>query len=246
MSQQRLQDVRDTHALDVLYVKDFLQPNEATALFKALTAAKADGGEGLGVLGPRGGLHRSFCVGLRDGVCYDLRPWHSSGTCAALYDYGVKIARHLGLDRDFDYCVVQVFKDAKGHKTGMAAHTDDEQSDISPIVGLSLFEEPAATRPLDLVSGERLKAHRVAHRLDLAHGSLYALLPPTNSWWKHALPKRVATRVSITYRRAPRTRRVSFPKHPSEIVEISSDSEPEIIEIAYSDSDDDSVVDLTL
>ncbi|KAH8060561.1 hypothetical protein JL722_4669 [Aureococcus anophagefferens] len=40
--------------------------------------------------------------------------------------------------------------------------------------------------------------------------------------------------------------RVSFPKHPSEIVEISSDSEPEIIEIACSDSDDDSVVDLTL
>ena len=246
MSQQRLQDARDGHALDVLYDKQFLQPNEATALLNALTAAKADGGEGLGVLGPRGGLHRSFCVGLRDGVCYDLRPWHSSGTCAALYDYGVKIARHLGLDRDFDYCVVQLFKDVKGHKTGMAAHTDDEQSDISPIVGLSLFEEPAATRPLDLVSGERLKKDRVAHRIDLAHGSIYSLLPPTNSWWKHALPKRVATRVSITYRRAPRTRRVSFPKHPSEIVEISSDSEPEIIEIAYSDSDDDSVVDLTL
>ena len=246
MSQQRLQDARDGHALDVLYVKDFIQRNEATALFKALTAAKADGGEGLGVLGPRGGLHRSFCVGLRDGRVFDLRPWDSTSTCIALYDYGVKIARHLGLARDFDYCVVQIFKDVKGHKTGMAAHTDDEQADHSPSVGLSLFEDPAATRPLDMVSGERLKAHRVAHRVELAHGSLYALLPPTNDWWRHALPKRVATRVSITYRRAPRTRRVSFPKHPSEIVEISSDSEPEIIEIAYSDSDDDSVVDLTL
>ena len=246
MSQQRLQDVRVGHALDVLYVKDFLQPNEATALFKALTAAKADGGEGLGVLGPRGGLHRSFCVGLRDGVCYDLRPWHSSGTCAALYDIGARIARHLGLDRDFDYCVVQIFKDAKGHKTGMSAHIDSEQADHSPIVGLSLFEDLAATRPLTLVSGERLKKDRVSHDIELHHGSCYALLPPTNSWWKHALKPRVATRVSITYRRAPRTRRVSFPKHPSEIVEISSDSEPEIIEIAYSDSDDDSVVDLTL
>ena len=60
--------------------------------------------------------------------------WHLDLTLtAALCDIGARIARHLDLAHAFDYCVVQIFKDAKGYKQGMQPHVDSEQSDISPI-----------------------------------------------------------------------------------------------------------------
>ena len=43
---------------------------------------------------------------------------------------------------EFDYAVVQVYKNEPGYKLGIAPHTDDEQASDSPIVGVSLYAVP--------------------------------------------------------------------------------------------------------
>jgi len=123
-----------------------------------------------------------------------------------------RIQAFLRREEPFTYCVAQIYgKDV--NKLGIAPHVDEEQAATSPIVGLSLFERADDSRPLDLISGDFRKANRVAHAIDLHHGSIYVLWPPTNAWWKHGLKNRVSPRVSFTFRRhsgeAPSARRLA-------------------------------------
>ena len=197
MDAGRLDDIRRGHVLRVDYHGSFLSRTEATAVFAMATSAL---GLGLGIIGPRGGLHRSLRIGNFRGGGGCL-PWDANRSTRDVHDLARRIAHFLHLDEPFEYCVAQIYKNERGYKKGMGAHIDDEQDPTHPIVGLSLFEDPNAFRPLHMVSGEHRKIQRQSHSIDLHHGSIYVLCPPTNEWWKHQLKPRVATRVSLTFRR---------------------------------------------
>ena len=88
--------------------------------------------------------------------------------------------------------------------TGIGAHTDEEQDPSSPIVCLSLYANPQHSRPLTIKPSKHYRGAGgpvEIEDIELADGSLYALMPPTNEWWRHELKPRTCTRVSITFRR---------------------------------------------
>lgn len=93
---------------------------------------------------------------------------------------------------------------AHSYRTGIGAHNDKEQDPESPIVCLSLMEEQDATRPLSIKPSQHYRGTGgpvSIEDIELADGSLYTLVPPTNDWWRHELKPHPATRVSITFRR---------------------------------------------
>ena len=92
----------------------------------------------------------------------------------------------------------------RSYRKGIGAHTDEEQDPSSPIVCLSLYANPQHSRPLTIKPSKHYRGaggEVSIEDIDLADGSLYALMPPTNEWWRHELKPRTCTRVSITFRR---------------------------------------------
>ena len=92
----------------------------------------------------------------------------------------------------------------RSYRKGIGAHTDEEQDPSSPIVCLSLYANPQHSRPLTIKPGQHYRGAGGPVEIgdiELADGSLYALMPPTNEWWRHELKPRTCTRVSITFRR---------------------------------------------
>lgn len=186
-------ELRD-EGLVVDYYQRFVDERTASNLLSGLTKPKGEGGEGLGVIGPRRGLHESFCAGMGEGE----RLWDSdeaSPTLREVWLLAERIKEHLGLDASFDYAVIQVYKAEGTYRKGIRPHTDSEQHRDMPIVGLSLFPDPAQQRPLTTsLPG------KASQDVELHHGSIYVLRPPTNDKWKHSLKERKQTRVSITFR----------------------------------------------
>lgn len=88
-----------------------------------------------------------------------------------------------------NYAVIQRYPVAT---TEIKPHRDKEINPDTMIFGLSL----GATRKLELRRGNTI------HRINLSHGSLYVLLPPTNDYWSHAIPPGDVdeVRFSITFR----------------------------------------------
>ena len=92
----------------------------------------------------------------------------------------------------------------RSYRKGIGAHTDEEQDPSSPIVCLSLYANPQHSRPLTIKPSKHYRGAGgpvEIEDIELADGSLYALMPPTNDWWRHELKPRTCTRVSITFRR---------------------------------------------
>ncbi len=92
----------------------------------------------------------------------------------------------------------------RSYRKGIGAHTDEEQDPSSPIVCLSLYANPQHSRPLTIKPSKHYRGAGGPvdiEDIELADGSLYALMPPTNEWWRHELKPRTCTRVSITFRR---------------------------------------------
>ena len=92
----------------------------------------------------------------------------------------------------------------RSYRKGIGAHTDEEQDPSSPIVCLSLYANPQHSRPLTIKPSKHYRGAGgpvEIEDIELADGSLYALMPPTNEWWRHELKPRTCTRVSITFRR---------------------------------------------
>lgn len=200
---QNLRETRAGHELNVSYEESlpFFSSDEATELGRALVAS------GLGVKDKRNNLRKQRSYGDR-GVRKWVTDWRGPKALPVarrVRALGERIAAHLGCD-PFEYCALQSYKPEDDYRMGMRAHTDSEQDPLSPIVGITIFpRDPSATRPLNMVSGERLTKDRVTRGpVDLAHGSLYAIWPPTNAWWMHALPDHVEPRISLTFRRVPR------------------------------------------
>ena len=205
-----LQMVRRHKALDHrcdVSVYDFLSDAETQDLLDGLMARRQTGGEGIGVVNPHNEYdQKNFSCGKRIGKWASFcRLWkdrggrRASATCKQIREVGLRIQQRLGLDEEFDYAVIQSY--LPNGKDGIAPHTDSEQEESTPIVGLSLYPNPQHSRPLTMTSGEHFREDRVSYDLDLPNGSIYVLAPPTNEWWKHGIKKRVQPRVSITYRR---------------------------------------------
>ena len=194
------------HQCDVS-VYDFLSDAETQDLLDGLMARRQTGGEGIGIVNPHNEYdQKSFACGQRIGKWASFcRLWRDRGgrrassTCKQIREVGLRIQQRLGLDEEFDYAVIQSY--LPNGKDGIAPHTDSEQDESTPIVGLSLYPNPQHSRPLTMTSGEHFRKDRVSYDLDLPNGSIYMLAPPTNDWWKHGIKKRVQPRVSITYRR---------------------------------------------
>ncbi|CAL1616029.1 unnamed protein product [Knipowitschia caucasica] len=103
----------------------------------------------------------------------------------------------------FNFVLVNRYKDGLDH---MGEHRDDEKEldPLCPIASLSF----GAVR--DFIfrhkdsRGKNSQQYIEPVKLELAHGSLLLMNPPTNTYWYHSLPirKKVTTpRINLTFRR---------------------------------------------
>ncbi|XP_028270491.1 DNA oxidative demethylase ALKBH2 [Parambassis ranga] len=103
----------------------------------------------------------------------------------------------------FNFVLVNRYKDGQDH---MGEHRDDEKEldPLSPIASVSL----GAAR--DFIFRHRDARGKQSCRqiepvkLELAHGSLLLMNPPTNTFWYHSLPVRkkvLIPRINLTFRR---------------------------------------------
>ncbi len=91
----------------------------------------------------------------------------------------------------YNYCVIQRYPD--GH-SGIKPHRDKELIYGSSICGISL----GATRILQMTYFDK------KIDIELSHGSLYILKPPTNDYWAHSIIKDENChdcRLSLTFRK---------------------------------------------
>lgn len=96
----------------------------------------------------------------------------------------------------FNYCVVQLYPNGNA---GIKPHKDKEMNIASSIVGISL----GATRVLTFTPPAYNRICKDSLSLDLLHGSMYNMLPPTNKHWKHSIevdPSICEPRISLTFR----------------------------------------------
>ncbi|KAM3867521.1 DNA oxidative demethylase ALKBH2 [Diretmus argenteus] len=103
----------------------------------------------------------------------------------------------------FNFVLVNRYKDGRDH---MGEHRDDEKEldPVCPIASVSL----GAARDFIFRHREARGKHSSRQiepvKLELVHGSLLLMNPPTNSYWYHSLPARkkvLLPRVNLTFRR---------------------------------------------
>uniref|UniRef100_A0A8C6UWH2 DNA oxidative demethylase ALKBH2 n=1 Tax=Neogobius melanostomus TaxID=47308 RepID=A0A8C6UWH2_9GOBI len=103
----------------------------------------------------------------------------------------------------FNFVLVNRYKDGLDH---MGEHRDDEKEldPLCPIASVSLgAARDFIFRHRD-TRGKQNRSHIKPVKLELAHGSLLLMNPPTNTFWYHSLPIRkkvVAPRINLTFRR---------------------------------------------
>lgn len=95
------------------------------------------------------------------------------------------------------------YKDGLDH---MGEHRDDEKEldPLSPIASVSLGAARDFIFRHKDTRGKQSSKHIDPVKLQLAHGSLLLMNPPTNRFWYHSLPirKKVVTpRINLTFRR---------------------------------------------
>lgn len=103
----------------------------------------------------------------------------------------------------FNFVLVNRYKDGLDH---MGEHRDDEKEldPLCPIASVSL----GATRDFIFrhrdTRGKQSCSHIEPVKIELTHGSLLLMNPPTNTFWYHSLPIRkkvLAPRINLTFRR---------------------------------------------
>ncbi|KAL3270108.1 hypothetical protein HHI36_009166 [Cryptolaemus montrouzieri] len=105
---------------------------------------------------------------------------------------------------DYNFVLINRYRDGTDH---MGEHKDDEAEldPNTPIASLSLGQE----RPFVFRHGNSRKKDpekETIHplKMNLEHGSLLLMNPPTNKFWYHSLPKRKTApgeRINLTFRR---------------------------------------------
>uniref|UniRef100_A0A1A8G2W4 DNA oxidative demethylase ALKBH2 n=2 Tax=Nothobranchius korthausae TaxID=1143690 RepID=A0A1A8G2W4_9TELE len=103
----------------------------------------------------------------------------------------------------FNFVLINRYKDGQDH---MGEHRDDERElDPScPIASVSLgAARDFVFRHRD-ARGKHSSRHIEPVKLELAHGSLLLMNPPTNTFWYHSVPVRrkvLSSRINLTFRR---------------------------------------------
>ena len=125
--------------LDVTLHEGFLRPADATALLRALTAPRSQGGEGLGLgEGPNVQRSKTWPGGLRSDT--------TKGTLATI---ARRIEGVFGLPGGaITYAAIQYYSEREGYRTSIGSHPDREVDDAVGIYCVSLMEDEDATRPL--------------------------------------------------------------------------------------------------
>ncbi|XP_056888632.1 DNA oxidative demethylase ALKBH2 isoform X1 [Takifugu flavidus] len=106
----------------------------------------------------------------------------------------------------FNFVLVNRYKDGLDH---MGEHRDDEKEldPLCPIASVSLgAARDFVFRHRD-ARGKTIRRQIEPVKLELAHGSLLLMNPPTNTFWYHSLPvrKKISLpRINLTFRRIQR------------------------------------------
>jgi len=119
------------------------------------------------------------------------RGWNDD---AGQYIYKIKEKIETYTGRQFNFVLINQYNNGDQY-IGYHADDEDDLGDKPTIVGLSL----GSVRDMSFKHNITGKTFNVK----LAHGSLYQMVYPTNSNWKHSIPKRKnidSPRISLTFR----------------------------------------------
>ncbi|KAM6964958.1 DNA oxidative demethylase ALKBH2 [Aplochiton taeniatus] len=103
----------------------------------------------------------------------------------------------------FNFVLINRYKDGKDH---MGEHRDDEREldPLCPIASVSLGAARDFIFRHKEARGKRFRRQIEPVKLELGHGSLLLMNPPTNTHWYHSLPARKKLglpRINLTFRR---------------------------------------------
>lgn len=183
----------DVDHLHIEYKKDFITPQKADKYYEILDnmIKKMDGAD-----------QKRMNVSFGDKeICKfypDTRPWDDSNdiVCQIIRVMKHQVEKFTGLK--YNYAYINRYPTGT---VGMNSHKDREViEEKSAIVGISLgCVREIQFDPEGFIPEEMPK--KIILSLD--HGSIYVMNHPTNTYWKHEIPKRpkvYGSRVSVTFR----------------------------------------------
>jgi alpha-ketoglutarate-dependent dioxygenase alkB family protein 2 len=120
---------------------------------------------------------------------YEVEPWTSVKYLTNLKSIAEGITGEI-----YNVCVIQRYPNGA---IGINPHKDKEMIQGTTICGFSF----GAVRTINLTAPKYMNIKDVS--INLAHGSLYVLNPPTNTYWTHEITKNKSisnSRISLTFR----------------------------------------------
>lgn len=186
----------------------WLGQQEAAALLERLQREVPWKQESIQIYGRCYKQPRLTCWMADPGCCYrysglqqHIEPWHP-----AVLELLDRLEVFCG--RRFNAVLLNLYRDGRD---AMGWHADDEpELDAdAPIASVSLGASRSfrlRPKPGASLSDDPL---RVARTLELAHGDLLVMDPPTQCHWQHALPRRLRVhqpRLNLTFRRVRQAR----------------------------------------
>lgn len=139
------------------------------------------------------GTHYSFA-----GTKVNAKSWDDKNIlCTVLKNIKHKVEIFTG--KKFNFVLINRYKDGNQY---IGYHSDDEKElgKDPTIVGISLgAERDFMFKPRKFIP-ENISSN---FEINLGHGSLVSMNPPTNDFWYHSVPKRAAItkpRISLTFR----------------------------------------------
>lgn len=130
------------------------------------------------------------------GTSIDAKNWNDgSEVSKVILEIKQKIEEYK--NETFNFVLINKYKDGSRY---IGPHYDDERDlvDKSSIVGISL----GAARDMKL-DAIKVFSKNSGMKIKLKHGSLFSINYPTNSYWKHSIPKDLKCnkpRISLTFR----------------------------------------------
>ncbi|ARF11741.1 2OG-FeII oxygenase superfamily protein [Klosneuvirus KNV1] len=133
------------------------------------------------------------------GISVPAKSWDDQSDIVCKVLKNVKKDVENILMRKFNFCLINRYKDGED---SIGAHFDSELGLCTPIyiagVSLGAIRDVRFT-PVNFVPQKIPNGFN----LQLDHGSLFVIGHPTNSYWKHSIPKRAdvnTPRISLTFR----------------------------------------------
>jgi len=207
MSQKTFESENDH--INVQYQADFLDQYTAdkyyTIFESKLEYNKKDDSK-VKVFGKEYFIKRKQVAYGEDGTYYTFagntvyaKSWNNSDDilCRVIKNIKIRVEKKTG--KKFNFVLINRYADGDDY---IGAHRDDEKElgNEPTIIGVSLGSvRDIAFTPVGFIPEETPK--RLT--LELDHGSIFVMNHPTNTYWKHEIPKRAninKPRISLTFR----------------------------------------------